>query len=574
MSRLAALALFATLSACAPAAKPPATGLSITAAQLAPPPVPAGGTVAEQRKGYLAAVHTLLRPRWDLVRSKASAILPPTHPANQLARITELSARLDRAGKIKSVAVVKGSGYTPFDESVQAALEHIPRLPALPPALRRGHVELRWILHRDERSCGVEHARLVLHPLSPAEAFSDALAAGQLEQAYSILSAAPARQGLLTILARRGLSASGDGPARRLALELAPEPLLVTLLTRQPGSPAWQPAVQQLEKRGAAGVLNKELARVSRSAHSAGKVRRVSVLVAALKRLKASPESAVMARLMKSTDAALVLAAAPAVRDPSELQHAMTRFAKQPSVAGTLAIFRLALSASPAATAVFDRAFSGKARGAMLDALQRFPCPALTPRVEALVRSTAVAPALRVRAIQVLGGMTGSTSPFFVALLSRREDVRLAAIEALGRRKDRTSGVSYRLSVVAKWGGKVGAAALVAVARRGVARSLSDTRYLIKVQAKKHRPRVVAAMWGFGEPAVPYLSGLLTHRARDMREAAASSLARIKGAAAARALALYREKNPAPGASAKKPDSELARLMRRVIELGKAKRKR
>jgi hypothetical protein len=332
--------------------------------------------------------------------------------------------------------------------------------------------------------------------------------------------------------------------------------------------------VQQLEKLGAADALNKELARVSRAAHSAGKVLRVAALVAALTRLKASTEGAVMARLMKDRDARLVLAAALAVRDPSELDAAMNRFARQPEVAGTLAVYRLALGTSAAATAVFDKAFNGKARVAMLDVLQRSPCAALTPRVEALVRSAAVAPAVRVRAIEVLGSMTGPTSPFFVALLSKRADVRLAAIHALGRRKDKTNSVSYRLSVVAKWGGKAGAAALVAVARRGVARSLSDTCYLIKVQAKKHRPRVVAAMWGFGEPAVPYLSGLLAHKNRAMAEAAASSLSRIKGAAAVRALASYREKNPAPVVAAKKPDSELARLLGRVIELGRQKPKK
>ena len=544
---------------------PPVTGPS-EPADPAPPPVPTGGTLDEQRRGYLAAVFAVLQPRWDRLRARATVMLPAMHPANQRSRATELSARLDRQGRIKQVVVVKSSGFGPYDESALATLKHVRRMPNLPPLLRRGHPELRWTLHRDQRSCGVQYARLVLHPLSPVEAFADALEAGKNEAAYKLIARAPGDAAMLLLLARRGLAARGDDLARRRALAVAPGALLVSLLAGEISSPTWEAVVRQLKKRKATGALSKELERISAVPHSAGKVQRVALLVQALTELEARAPDPVIKALVEASQPAMVLAAAPGVRDPAMLDRAMARFARQPRVAGVLAVYRLALGTSSAATAVFDTCWTGQARMAMLGALGRRPSVTLTPRVEALVRSTANPPELRIRAIQILGSLKSATSPFYVALLSKRPDVRLAAIEALSRRKDNATSISYRLSVVAKWGGPVGAAALSAVARFGIKRFLSDTRYLIKVQAMKLRPQVIAQMGNFGEPAVPYLAEQLNGKSEPMRRAAAAALSQIKGAAARKALAPYLEKNPPP-ASSVSTTSELARLLERVMKL-------
>ncbi len=532
--------------------------------------MPTSGTLAEQRNGYLAAVYAALRPRWDQVRDKATAMLPPDHPANQLSRATGLSARLDRRGKILSVAVVKGSGHDPFDASAKAALEHLRQMPGLPPLLRKGHVELRWTLYRDARSCAVQHASLVLHPLTEEEAFGDALQQGAMDTAHDILSRSAARPRLMELLARAALAARGDALARERALAVAPRALLVSLLPRESGKAAWHGVVGHLALRKDGAALTAELKRVASEAHSTGKVRRVSALVAALERAAARAPDEAMAVLMKDKNEALVMVAAPAVRNPALLDRAMIRLAKKSALAGTLAIYRLALGASPAASRVLDAAWqNSKARLRLLDAARRRPSAALTARVEALVRSTANPPAVRVRAIQVLSGLKGQISPFYVALLSKREDVRLAAIEALGTRKESATSISYRLSVVAKWGGKVGAAAVRTVARFGDKRFLGSTAYLLKAQPRQHQPSVVQEMWRFGPPAVLFLKGKLAAKDPAMQAAAAASLARIEGAAAQKVLAEYRKTHPAPVKKAR-PESKLARLLARVIALQQA----
>lgn len=560
--------------ACGPAAPPPAVGPEASPTAPAPPapPVPTGGTLAEQREGYLAAVYAALRSRWDQVRDKATAMLPPDHPANQLSRATGLSARLDRQGKILSVGVVKSSGHVPFDESAKAALEHIRPMPGLPPLLRKGHMELRWTLHRDARSCAVEHASLVLHPLNPEETFADALQEGDMNVAHGILVKASHRQKLLDLLARAALAARGDELARRRALRVAPRALLVSLLPAA-GKATWDAAVAQLALRKDAAALQAELTRVAAEAHGPGKVMRVAALVEALDRAGAHGPDEVVAGLMKDADMGLVMAAAPGARAPAPLDRAMVRLAKKPALAGSLAVYRLALGAAPAAARVLEAAWQdSKHRPVLLDAMARRPSAAMTTRVEALVRSTANPPAVRIKAIQVLARLKGSVSPFYVALLSRRQEVRLAAIDALGQRKDQATSISYRLSVVAKWGGTIGAAALRAVARFGEARFLSDASYLVRVQAKKLRPSVVAEMWHFGPSAVPFLAKQLALKDPKMQQAAAASLARVKGPAAQQALAEYRKTHPAPP-SRKKPESKLARLLGRVIALQAAGKK-
>ena len=127
------------------------------------------------------------------------------------------------------------------------------------------------------------------------------------------------------------------------------------------------------------------------------------------------------------------------------------------------------------------------------------------------------------------------------------------------------------LSAVAKWDGPVGPPpwrASPASVRRAFCRTRATSPGL---WPGSYDPEWWPAMWGFGGPAVPYLEGLLTHKDEPMREAAARSLERIKGAAARKALTTYRKVHPTPGAATRAAPSKLARLIRKIIELEQAK---
>lgn len=554
------------LHACAPAPVTPTTGPPLQQAQPAPLPLPSGGTRAQQQQAYLQAVHDALRPRWDKVRADATALLPPTHPANLATRAAQVTALLDRQGKIKQARVSQSSGFTPFDESALAALQRIRQPPALPPALRKGHVELRWALYRDQRSCGVEHAELVLHPLAPLEALTDALDQGALDQAYEVISRTQQRAPLLAALANRGVRHKLPA-VRKLALRCAPPALLASMLAARQGDEIWYWLVQELSARGAVASINAELARWAGTAKGKLGAARVGALVQALGRAKGHGTAATLDKLMRSPSHEVVLAAAPAVRAKVTLDRAMARHASRLELAGPLAVHRLALGQDAAASAMFNKALGGKARSVVLQALARRPVAALLPRVEALVRSNAVPAAPRVQAIHVLSKLGGKPVPFFVALLSTDPAVRLAAVQALGQYKGNRAGICYRLAVVAKERGPVGAAALVSIARIGIPRFLPDVHFLTRAQKTPHQAQVVAALWGFGEPAVPYLARLLKHADAKLRQAAAASLARIKGDKASAALAPYRAKHPAPVKVTEDQRDELARLLRRVLAL-------
>ena len=489
---------------------------------------------------YLASLHKLVQPRWQQVLVNAGALLPRSHPANLPSRMTELEVHLDQQGQLKRIRVRQSSGCNPYDNSALATLARIGKFPGLPASLQKGHVELRWRFHRDQRASSPDFARVVLHPLTPEEDFTRALKQQDWKTAQHILRTNRHRPTVISILVEAGLSAK-NVQLNRMALRLAPLQRLLAVLENETSLPRWKEALTVLASRKGSSQIADHLrwvarpvSRINRPATEiALEAAKIAALLQTLNELGARAPEAVVRGLMLRKEAAVVLAASSMTADAALVSSALETFVNDPTVAGPLAVHRLALGQDARAAALATAAL-GHARGRAptMAALRRTPVRSLVPRVEAMVRSSSLATDARVDAIRTLGKLVNSPVPFYVALLSPEARVQVAAIHALGQFSTHKTSISYRLTNIGlNNNSAVGAEALAAVARVGVERFLADVNHLSRRRRAPQRALVVGSFWGFGKTAVPMLSKLVSHKDHQVRQAAKASLARIQGKA-------------------------------------------
>ena len=530
-----------------------------SARQASPAPVSETARSADEAR-YLAAIHKMIQPRWGQVLINCQALLPKSHPANDLGRVTEIEVHLSDNGQLKRLRIRRTSGNNPFDNSALATMSRISKYPALPARLQNGHVELRWRFHRDSRACEPRHVGVVLHPLTPEEAFSRALIRKQWETARQIMRQHSSRQTIISILAEAGLS-SRDVGLNMLALRIAPKQRLLAVLENETSMKRWGQVLDVLASRnGRSEIIDhlrwvaRPVSRVDGAAHAALEARKVAAILATLDRMGARAPAALVNQLLGRKDAAVVLAAAPMASDAAALSAALKTFIKDPTLAGPLAVYRLALGPDAFAQAVAAKALGHKRAMATLRALQRVPVRSLAAQLEPLVRSNSTDAALRVAAIKALVKVADAPAPFYSAMNADNMQVKVQAIRALGHFKKNTTGICYRLSTIGmKNRNEIGAEALASVARIGSPQFLGAMAYMTGRQPTKNKAVIIASYWGFGEAAVPLLNKLARHDDPRVREAAQKSLARITG--------------KAPSASPVVQSSPLGELMQQALTL-------
>ena len=545
--RIALLTMGWMLAACAPTmtAKPTTTAKSKTTSEVAvAQPTPGATARSADEVKYLAAVHKIIGPRWEQVRINAGALLPKSHPANVPSRVTEISARLDGKGQIKRIRVSKTSGCTPYDNSALGTMARVPEYPALPARLHEGHVELRWRFHRDVRSARADHVTVVLHPLSPEEAFSRALARKQWDRARQIMRRHPERQTIRAILAEAGLS-SKDVGLNMLALRVAHVQRLLALLENETEMKRWNTVLDVLASRGGHAEMIAHLrwvarpvSRINAEAQASLEARKVASILKALDRMGSRAPTALVNELLSRKDAAIVMAAAPMATDRDAMSRALKSFINDPKVAGPLAVHRLAMGPDAFAEKIAAKALTHKTRMATLRTLERAPVKALAAALEPLVRSHATDEAVRLAAIRALSKATETPAAFYAAMGSSNQRVKVAAIRALGSMKKNTTGICYRLSTIGmKNRNEIGAEALASVARIGDKQFLGAMAYMTSRQRAEQKPVIIASYWGFGKKAVPLLNKLAASADSRVAAAARKSLDRINGVKSAPAAA-------------------------------------
>ena len=506
------------------------------------PAAPAPARVVKARKPgeakYLAAIHKMIQPRWQQVLVNAQALLPSSHPANDPGRVTEIEVHLDNNGQLKRIRIRRSSGNNPFDNSALATMTRISKYPALPAQLQNGHLELRWRFHRDTRACQPTHVGVVLHPLTPEEAFSRALSRKQWESARQILQQNPGRQTLKSILAEAGLS-SKDSRLNMLALRVAPRQRLLALLENETSMKRWKSALDVLASRkGQSEIIAhlkwvaRPVSRLNGSAKTSLEAKKIAAVLAVLTRMGVKAPAALVNGLMSRKDAAVVMAAAPMATDAAALSVALRTFINDPKLAGPLAVYRLALGPDTFAQTIAVKALSSKDSMATLRALQQVPVRSMATHLEPMVRDNRTAVALRLEAIKALSKIADAPAPFYSALSAPDTRVKVEAIRALGQFKQNTTGICYRLSTIGmKNRNKIGAEALAAVARIGSGQFLPAMAYMTSRQRPADKALVVASYWGFGKAAVPLLNKMAGSSDPRVREAARKSLDRISGKA-------------------------------------------
>ncbi len=552
------------LAACAPAmtAKPTNTANSKTTAEVAVArPAPGATARSAEEAKYLAAVHKIIGPRWEQVRINAGALLPKSHPANNMSRVTEVAARLDGKGQIKRIRVRKASGCNPYDNSALGTMSRVNKYPPLPAGLLEGHVELRWRFHRDARSARPDHVTVVLHPLSPEEAFSRALTLKQWDRARLIMRQNPARQSIRAILAEAGLS-SKDSGLNMLALRVAPVQRLLALLENETDMKRWTTVLGVLASRGGDTEMVAHLrwvarpvSRVNDEAKASLEARKVAAILKALDRMGKAAPAALVNELLSRKAAAIVMAAAPMATDEAAMSRALRTFVTDPKIAGPLAVRRLALGPDAFAEKIVAKALTHKTRMVTLRTLERVPVKAMAAVLESMVRSHATKEDARLVAIRALSKVIDAAAPFYAAMGSSNPRVKVAAIRALGSMKKNTTGICYRLSTIGmKNRNEVGAEALASVARIGDQQFLPAMAYMTSRQRNAHKPVIIASYWGFGKKAVPLLNKMAASANQKVAAAARTSLDRING--------VKRQTAQAPA-----PTSPLADLLQQALTL-------
>lgn len=543
------LAMTWMLVACAPAmttkpvntatskATPEARGIQVSVQQVASAPAAARkvNRTADEAK-YLAAIHRMIQPRWQQVLVNAQALLPSRHPANDPSRVTEIEVHLDDNGQLKRIRIRKSSGCNPFDNSALATMTRISQYPKLPARLQSGHLELRWSFHRDARACQPDHVGLVLHPLTPEEAFSRALSRQQWKLARKILQQNPNRPAIISILAEAGLS-SKDAGLNLLALRLAPKQRLLALLENEDDMPRWKSVLNVLASRdGRSEIIDhlkwvaRPVSRINGPAETSSEALKIAAVLNVLTRMGTSAPADLVNGLVSRREAAVVMAAAPMATDAAVLSAALRTFIKDPKLAGPLAVYRLAQGPDSFAQKIAEKALTHKSSLATVRALQQKPVRSLAPQVELMVRNNKSDVAPRLEAIKAMAKLTDVPAPFYSALSANDSRVKVAAIRALGQMKKNTTGICYRLSTIGmKNRNEIGAEALASVARIGSPQFLPAMAYMTSRQRTEHKPLVIGAYWGFGKVAVPMLNKLSSHADSKIRQAARKSLDRIAG---------------------------------------------
>jgi hypothetical protein len=216
--------------------------------------------------------------------------------------------------------------------------------------------------------------------------------------------------------------------------------------------------------------------------------------------------------------------------DSAALSRAMRTFINDPKVAGPLAVHRLNMGPDAFAAKIAAKALSHKSAMATLRVMQRVPVKALAAALEPHVRSNATPEDMRVAAIRALSKATEAPNAFYVAMGSSNQQVKVAAIRALGAMKKNTTGICYRLSTIGmKNRNDIGAEALASIARIGDQQFLGAMAYMTSRQRTEQKPVIIASYWGFGKRAVPLLNKLAASTNAKVAAAARHSLDRING---------------------------------------------
>ena len=495
---------------------------------VAVPPAAAPDTrdVPAALRGYFDAIHRQLAPRWTgEVVARAEAWLPPSHPANDPRRMTEVRVELDIVGQPRLLRVSRGSGYEPFDASALQAMASLRTFPAPPPHLR-GIAVVHWRFHRDARGCSPRWARLDMRPFTPHESLQLALARGDLRQAEQLLREHPADARLVALVAEAGL-ATARPELHRLALPLASSGRVEELLRRSEVSPAvWKVGLAVLISRGEQAALLELLGQRRSLPATGADGDRLLELLSALRSCQGRLPGPQLRALLADDDARVMLAAAALAPAAALLDTPLRRWRHRPDVTGPLSVRRFQLGGA-GALEVIRRALTGAGARATLAVLREDFLPDLEPEIRALAQQARAPRAVRVAALELLAGR-GLVVPLYLALRERDPALQIAAARALGAARGNQLALSYRLAEVAfKASGELAAEALASLVRVGDERFRGDTLRHLRRLRPLDQARVVAWLWRYGDGVVPLLTGLLEHPVTALREAARRSLSRL-----------------------------------------------
>ena len=538
------------------------TGAAQTTRTETGPELPAG--LAADVKAYLLAVHQLVEREWrEGVLARASAALPPSHPANQRQLVAEVAVSLDFDGQPSGARVARSSGYRAFDESALAVMRLARKLPPLPPSIGEGVTTLIWRFHRDERASSPAHARLDVKPPGPEEAMRRALARGQLDRARQLLRSSAGNPAVLELVAGAGLAAS-QAPVRRLALQLAsPTQLQAVIPSSLRDAARWRLLLAALAARKNTRQLT---ALLDRAAAPGTEAARLIDLLDALAWLEAPVASPLLVKLLARPEPAVVIAAANLARRADVLEAPLARWKSAPQTAGPLAVRVRALGESATADELIRHTLAGPDALPTLDAIARHMVKAYDAELEALVRSSKTGPAVRERAIEVLAVRHPSIGALYVALRDIHPAVQIAAARALARSRGNKVAISNRLAdLAARTRGDVQTEMLAALAHIGDERFRDDTLRRVKQLDPARQVVIAEALGSYGEKAIAVLAKMLAQPSPALRAAAARGLARIGSERAKRLLASLPQSPPRPS------PSPLQQLLEDAVAQGSAR---
>jgi hypothetical protein len=536
-----------------------------------PEPFPAD--MADDVRQYLLAVHKELHKAWAVdVLYQAAVHLPAEDPANNKDLVVQLTIDIDADGQPGAVRMVSASSHQPFNKSAVFALSTLKgkKLPPLPPSVGEGSGLLHWSFHRDRRSCSPAFARLKIHGLGPADTLFRALKRQDHDKARQIVEQNRSDPRVASTLVSAGLAA-GSAAVRLAALELAQTQRLTNMLQmdRHPKlrKKAFKVLVQRKETAALKSLFGlaepQSLAKQGSSTPLWAEDWLVDLLWA-LKSLELQVDSAKIERFLHDQRPMVALSAVPLVRKPEPLKRAIAVWQSEPRVSGPLAVRWRALKESSTAEELIRSALQGPGQMHTLEALRWYPLPSMASEVAKLALKGAT-PTVRVKAIQVLGKLGQPSAALLRSLAHKEDTVRIAAARALGGITAGKEKAARQLRRMArKETGAVAAEALAALAMLGVDNHRDYVLGRMDKLDLKGRTLVTAALWGFGEAAVPALAELVKGESPPLARAATESLSRIPGSAAKLVLKGARA-TPEEAAPAEANQEPLVQLIRLVL---------
>lgn len=568
------LVTMATLLVACPKSPPPKTATETqveASASISPvgiPAVPLSSRPAEIR-AFLLAVHRKVEDPWNVVREKAMVWLPPDDPANDPRLVAVVDLPIDSKGQPGPPKIHRGSGHRPFDLSALEVMEKVRELPPLPNA-GEGRLVLRWAFFRNKLSASPEYASLRVVPFtSKREALHHALDLRRWSRAKEILHQHPDDPELWAVLVEAGLGAD-DPTLRELSLGLATSGRIKAFLSNKGNERRyWVASLAILRTRGDNPTIVALLQQVLTGPEGDPRTWRLLRLSETMKRSQIGVPEPLLVDLLTDLSAEVVRAALPLVQSPGPLLKARPRLKTRPRLFCGLAVRRLSLGDDPKASKLARWCLKSPHREEALEALARFPVPALVGQVESLVKNQKMPPTVRIKAIEVMASQPSSVpvtvTPVLIALRDKDPGVQRAAARALGQpRKWRRNrkGIAFRLADLShrkRNRGPVAAEALVSLAKLGSRHFWRDLTWRSAKLKPKHQARVISELWRFGAAAVPILKKKLASPQEIIRRAASSSLARISGSGTrARAADLQ-------AAAQERPEGPLADLLRWAI---------